>query len=769
MILSMDKKTVLKLLGCVLTAAAAIGMLLLLTKQVGVSNQVTEINPPLFDSPSYVEPGRGGVIRVLMRAKEDATLGEFKAVMVNTDSSGSGMVRFTMTSGTNELWSTEIPESAITIGEWFGIGNPATYIESGQAYEMLIEPVDCEPYFIKTQLFATNKVLPFEESVFLTGGGKENEELDCGISLGTAVVSDKPLTYGDTFYFSRSIVVLTAIVVICIIIFGHNKVLGFFTYIWDKSFVIRFGNEILLLLMFITFCLSIYVNGYLEGVNISADSAGYLREAVNLHAGKGFHYDALAGYESSWFANWPILYPAMIALVMKITGLEVYLSSKILSMILVGILLGVLYKEYGKKAWIYALCATNLGLMYLYWYSWSELPFIIFITLFALRLYRILQSDSFVLKDCILLGCFMVLAFLTRYFGIFLFGVAAFSIFIIVLGRISAMLREKKDNKDNMDAADKHRLWSAIKTILGGKVMGLIATCGISGVICLLYLINNKIRNGMPSGVSRSMWWDDYVTLTNDLIKALVAEFFNIFHTEVPSYIAELKPSMEALFVITVLSVTAIYIIPRIKGFSRASVLIMTSVIYYGMFIVIRYFSSMDTFYYRFFAPATFLFTLGLTELIVNDLTGGSDGDVICKTNGNIVKTVGFFAGAFLLVISVSYASDHIAGNNIAYYDIIKMNWDEDYAEIPQKSVVIFSTLDFRSLYYRPDVTEGLIGPEDNMESINNKYYGSDHMCILTSDAKIMAESGIYDPEITNEITDALKTAGKYCVIDMKH
>ena len=125
--------------------------------------------------------------------------------------------------------------------------------------------------------------------------------------------------------------------------------------------------------------------------------------------------------------------------------------------------------------------------------------------------------------------------------------------------------------------------------------------------------------------------------------------------------------------------------------------------------------------------------------------------------------------GAFLLVISYSYASDHIAGNSIAYYDIIKMNWDEDYVEIPEKSVVIFSNLDFRSLYYRPDVTEGLIGPEDTMESLNNKYYGSNHMCILTSDAEVMAGSGIYAGDITNEITNALKTAGKYCVIDLKH
>ncbi len=751
----MDKKTIFKVSGCILTAAAAIVMLVLLGRQVGVSNMSKEINPPLFDSPSYVEPGSDGLLTVNMTAKDNVILGSFNVVMVNTAGTGSGTVRFTMKDGQEELWSTEISESEVSVGEWFGIGNPPTYLENGRSYELLIEPVECDPYFIKTQLYATNKVLPFEERVFLDDINGD-KELDCGISLGTEVISDKALTYGDTFYYSRVITVLAAILIICLLLAGPAKVSDFFKYIWNKSFIVKYGNEILILLMFVTFCLSIWVNGYLEGINISADSAGYLRAAVNLAAGNGFHYDALAGYNDSWFANWPILYPALIALVMKLTGLEVYVASKVLSMILVGVLLAVLRAEYGRKAWIYALCATNLGLMYLYWYSWSELPFIIFILLFALTLSKILQNDSIKIKDYIFLGCFMLLAFLTRYFGMFLFGVAAFTIFVLVLGRISGLIKEKKNAKEA--TADKRGFWPVIKTLLGGRVLGLIVTCGVSGVMCLLYLINNKIRNGMPSGVSRSMWWDDYVTLTNDLIKALVAEFFNIFHTDVPAYIATLKPAAGAFFIIVILIVLASYIVPKIRDFSREMTLIMTSVIYYVMFIVIRYFSSMDTFYYRFFAPATFLFTLGLTGLILKDIK-----------SEKILKTAGFFMGAFLLILSCSYAADHISGNSIAYYDIIKMNWDEDYSEIPQKSVVIFSNLDFRSLYYRPDVTEGLIGPEDTLESLNNKYYGSDHMCILTSDAKVMAESGIYDSGITKEITNALKTAGKYCVIDLNH
>nr|MCR4787011.1 glycosyltransferase family 39 protein [Lachnospiraceae bacterium] len=672
-----DKKSrIFKITGSVAVAALALLSLFLLNCKVGISNQMKEINPPLFDSPSYVEPGDGGLLKVEMKAYEDVTLDSFRAVMVNTESNGKGIISFSLCDDSGELWTTDVEESAVSVGEWYQIGTPQTFFEKGKTYTLKISPSDCDPYFIKTQLYATNRVLPFEESVIAADADGNEKVLDHGISLGTGIVSDKPVTFGSTFYYSYLIVIAFAVILILIIISGPETVLKKTGAFWENGVVFRFGNEILLVLFFITFCLSIYVNGYLEGINISADSAGYLREAVNMAAGNGFHYDALAGYDNTWFANWPILYPALIALFMKITGAEVYLASKILSMVLVGILLLVLRLEYGKKAWIYALCATNLGLMYLYWYSWSELPFIIFILLFALFLSKIVNREEVRMRDLAALGCFIVLAFLTRYFGMFLFGVCGFYIMVLLVRKFISLRKE---------AAGKIRLLA----LFDKKITGLIVTCAVSGVICLLYLINNKIRNGMPSGVSRSMWWDDYATLTNDLIKALIAEIFNVFHTEVPSYIASLKPRAGAAFVIIVVILLAVYVIRNTKFFSRSATLIMTSVIYYGMFIIIRYFSSMDTFYYRFFAPATFLFTLGLIEIIAGKVT-----------KENVLKAAGSFMAFFLVIISASYLSDHISENSLSYYDIITMNWDEDYSEIPQKSVVIFSNLDFRSLYY---------------------------------------------------------------------
>ena len=198
--------------------------------------------------------------------------------------------------------------------------------------------------------------------------------------------------------------IVFTVIFILLVILGIDGFKELLAKIPVGSVIAKAGNEIFLVVLFVTICFSISINGYLEGINISADSAGYLREAVNMAAGNGFRYDGLAGYNNTWFANWPILYPLMIAIVMKATGLEVYLSSKILSMILVGILLIILRCVYKKDAWFYALFMSNLGLMYLYWYSWSELPFILFMVLFVLSLAEVVKDEKINIKRYVFLG-----------------------------------------------------------------------------------------------------------------------------------------------------------------------------------------------------------------------------------------------------------------------------------------------------------------------------------------------------------------------------
>lgn len=740
----------IKTILAVLLVFTSCGMLFALSKQAGISNKEEDVRPPLFDTPSYVELTEDVPIVVRFTAKEDAHLGELSVVLVNTDSTGNGTVVFELVESERTfpvdpdatlLFCQGIIESDVPVGAWYNIGNTDFYLEKGKSYTLTIKAEGCNPYFIKTQSKATDTVMPFTEKVFWASRGLDDPDINnlvetgCGLSIGVSMISDKPLTYGDIFYFSRIIIVLAVLFLLALIILGKDKIRDLFKRSRSLHILEKAGNDIFLVLLFALLCCSIYINGYLEGINISADSAGYLREAVNMAAGRGFHFDSLAGYDNSWFANWPILYPLMIAAVMKVTGFEVYAASKVLSMILVGILILVLRFTYKKDAWFYGLLMTNLGLMYLYWYSWSELPFILFMVMFVLMLSKALEQEKVSVKGCIFLGLSIVLCFLTRYFGMFTFGVMGFYILLLLY----------KDIK-------------AGKKLFSQKVVALAATSVVSGLLCLAYLVNNKIQNGMPSGVSRSMWWDDYQSLTNDLVKALLAEIFNLFHLEVPAFISGLSYDKGALIVILVVIAICVFAVRRCMPMSRPSVFITASAIYYGMFIIIRYFSSMDTFYYRFFAPATFLLTLGLTELILTNLGKRAYYGIMLFMTG--------FLGIFLW----GDLSQHILKeHDFPYYEIVQMNWDEDYQEIPDHSVVIFSTLDYRSQFYRPDVVEGLIEPGDTMDDLRAKYFGSKNMCILTGDARAMLESGIYDKSVNEAIESVFVGDNKYCIITLNN
>ena len=192
---------------------------------------------------------------------------------------------------------------------------------------------------------------------------------------------------------------------------------------------------------------------------------------------------------------------------------------------------------------------TNLGLMYLYWYSWSELPFIIFMVLFVLSLHRVLEAKENRAVNYVFLGISAFLCFLTRYFGIFTYFVIGLYILVLLFDKLFG------SNKGDLR-----------------KVFFMTITAFVSGVMCILYLVNNKIQNGMPSGVSRSMWWDDYQSLTNDLVKALLAEIFNIFHTEVPAYIVGLSYGKSVLIVFLFILVLAFFVFENVRRLSRESV-----------------------------------------------------------------------------------------------------------------------------------------------------------------------------------------------------
>lgn len=699
------------------------GILLLLAAAMAVLNhtaqngrRTTEALPEIVDQPIYVTCEEGEPLEVSLKAKEDFSVGGFWLLLVNLSEESSGTVRVAVTDkASNLLMNQTIPAQTITPGKWFLVSADFQMVQ-GEAYLLSVLADGSEPYFMQT-LEGGLEELPFEELV-----SKKGEPVGCGISLGVNLVEDTAVTYGEILYYSRPVCVLAALLGILGVLFGFERLWNGLRRIPFSAFFRRYGSDLFLILLFAAVCVSIYSRAYVQGIYISSDSAGYLREAVNLAGGNGFGYDRMAGYDS-WFANWPIGYPVMIALVMLITKTNAYLASKILTMILVGAILLLLRLCFQKDAWLYGLCLTNIGFLNLAYYTWSEIPFMLFMLGFALVLAHILKEEESPGKWYVLLGALGLGCFLTRYFGIYVWMVTGGYILYLFM-----CYRKSRDKK-------------VIK-----KAAGLTLTAFISGSLSMGYLLMNKVMNGMASGVSRTMWWDDYEKLTNDLIESLLTEFFNIFSLQIPELIEEF-PFHIKLFVLVGLYVGLLWFIVRnCKSFTRESVLLTMAAAYYVIFIGIRYVSSMDTFYFRFFEPASFLFCIGILGLLLPYVRGK--------------KGFHFFAGAVsvLAVLTVwsVFENGGMKGTG-GYYSQITAQWEDAYEEIPERSVVIFNDIDFRSSYYRPDVVEGTVTPSDTLETVKETYYGSRYLCIRAEFAEVMLESGEYDEGISEWLKEGME------------
>lgn len=727
----MKKTTIRNLIYSLIVLMLFGAVMLVLTRTAQNGMETTQILPQINPDPVYVTCEAGETLEVTLTAKEDFQASGFQVLLVNIAQDSRGTVRFAVTDeDSGILVSQVIPVETITPGKWFTIDGDMTF-SAGQSYELTVFADGSSPYFMQVPAGAGD-VLPFTAQV-----RQDGEILECGISLGVNRVEPVRMTYGDIFYYSIPVSVLLTVTGLLCIWAGRRRVWAAADSVRRvlNGIVKRYGNELFLVLLFGVVCVSIYSRAYLKGAYISADSAGYLREAVNLTAGYGFSYDGLAGYDT-WFANWPILYPVLIAAVMLITGAEAYLASKIVAMVTAGLILVLLYKCFGKDAWLYGLCLTNIGYLNLSYYTWSEIPFMLFLLCFALLFARILRKERPAPGWYAALGIAGICCFLTRYYGLFVWIVTG--LYLIVL---LAEYRKKRERA------------------LLAKTAALAATALVSGVLSMGYLFMNKVMNGMASGVSRTMWWDDYRILTDDLIESLLTEFFNIFSMQIPELVEGFPYRIKVFVVVGILSGIGWLVVNNCRRFTRESVLIVLAVVYDVVFIAVRYVSSMDSFYFRFFEPATFLLCIALIGLVLPRLRGK--------------KGFHYFAGMVtLLLITAVWSVFENGGMDSQdnYYLALEEQWKEAYAGIPEKSVVIFNDIDFRSSYYRPDVVEGTITPGDEFADLQQTYYGSDYLCIRAEFAAVMLESGEYHSSVSGKLQEALtgKKPEEFVVISLR-
>ncbi len=681
------------------TVLAAV-LILLCLLPYGTDHELDDVLPKIGQAPVYEELTDGQTFECMYMAPMDMHVKSLELLLVNTEVGADAIAETTesdhgrpflhikvvdlLSSNSTPLWEGDVPLSDLKTGSWSSV--PADFfMHEKHLCSFEFTPSGCSPYFMKVDAY------------------------EPGISLGFRIESDRHITLEKNFPYAVPAIFIIALIAVLILLLGNEKTLKVF-------------NVLFLMLLFVSLSLKIYKTAYIDGIYITADSDGYLREAVNLIAGNGFSYEGLAGYRSH-FANWPIIYPAMIAGMMLITGVNAYLASKYVTFIILALILIVLYAAFKDRAWIYSLALLNLGFLGIAYHTWSELPFILFMMLFVLCLGKVASTEKPSLAVYVGLGASALATFLTRYFGIFLWFVAGAYM-------VPMFIRDKK------------------------KSVKMAFSMGISGVLAFAYLMMNKIYNGNPTGVARGTWWDDYRTLTIDLINSLVTEVFNVFSVEVPGVIANMSISLKVVVVLVVAILLAVLIVACLRKtpFAEAvckptMIFVVTAVFYYVMFTVIRYRSSMDTFYFRFFAPASVLLVIGLIGLLLDSQYVRIGSSLL-----GVFVSIALLGG--LITTETALCRER---NEETYYDIITEVWSDAYSEIPNKSVILWNPMDFRSSWYRPDVYSGELLPNDTWESLTDRYYGSNYICMLKSDAEVVVLEGGYDDSVADKLSEALK------------
>ncbi len=479
-------------------------------------------------------------------------------------------------------------------------------------------------------------------------------------------------------------------------------------------FVQEHYNEIILLLVFLYLALYELCYAYMKATYISPDSMNYLKEADAILGGYGFNNIGRAGY-SGWFATWPIGYPALIAAMAFLTGRNIYLASKMLSVLLVGLFLLLLYIRFRKNAWFYSICLLNAGFLTIYKYTWSENPFILGLLVFCLILDHIVEHEKVKPRWFLFLGLSSVYLFLCRYFGTFSF------LLIVVMAVFYLGIYVLKGKQEGL----------AFRT----KMAGCMGSAVLSGAFIAGYYFMNYRKVGTISGSDRGAWWDEYSALTNNFYNALVQELHNAFGATVPEAVTNASRHVQVWIIVLFLAVV-IYLLYRYRPKDFRAVFIGVGIFYYLVFTFVRYHSSMDSFSYRFFAPASILITIGLTGFLA---------DFLNRHRNRIAPVAACLLGLWIASLAVQLSG--FDRWNTAYSQLVTDLSGSVEAVPPHSTILGAEELDYKAALVRPDIlyVGGLINRTDTMDMLFERYGNSDYICIKAKYVKEILFDPIYD------------------------
>lgn len=353
------------------------------------------------------------------------------------------------------------------------------------------------------------------------------------------------------------------------------------------------ADSLLLLLYLLTTAVIIFrVN--VEGTGYTTpDSVAYLSAAQNLKDGYGFYETDAAGNPTRLFTKWPIGYPSIIFVTSSISGIDVFWSSKILNLLLLGGVFLFLRFICPSYSFVLASACCSYTILEVYSFTWSEAPFLVVLLLLA-RLTQQANKGTSVLRDAILIYFACLGLFLLRYAGIFSLGVPAL---------LAISFYFKKD-------------YSSARLFSFTLVLTALSFAG--------YLLINYKLSGFATGLDRleteTEQGGHFFMMS---LKGLFNEFLIIREyrpQNQPDYLLYITAAVQlAVLVFICIKVKRHYNFwQELKQNSFSMVCIGIALLYLAAIIAMRFVSHFDALDYRLLAPFSFPLFIGLIYAFVS-------------------------------------------------------------------------------------------------------------------------------------------------------
>jgi hypothetical protein len=498
----------------------------------------------------------------------------------------------------------------------------------------------------------------------------------------------------------------------------------------------KFVNQnIIQICIFVAVSLSIFICAYFGGSYISPDSANYMREANALLNGYGMSVDGAAGIDS-WFAVWPVGYPFLIATIAKITGVQIYLASKILSILILLFIHIILFSVFRKHAWIYALITTGNGFLQNFYYTHSEQPFILGLLMLSVLLWKISISNSKLPLRFALLVFVSLWLFLSRYIG--MFAIACIGLFCLY--QLAAFIKSKKKNC-------LHKAIYAAST--AAFILALEAA----------YLWLNIQNSGYATGQARLPAEDSFILLFMKFAYRLIEEYRHIFSV----FFTPSIPMICIALLLCVIGFVKIFKKNKISYDDRvlSAVFMYVGVLYMVCIALMRFMSEFDSFNFRLMFPGTFCIVIGLAHIFIINYADSIHGFVLRRYVKNILAT-GLLFCIICTQIILMIQNQHYQGYSVDQgYSINPYTIDsyrqaetkvlDKYSEIPDRSVILCN-IDYRVGFLRGDIVVDFLDyPETKVEFekyINTLLDTYNHVYVETGENLTQYIESISDPAL---------------------